>query len=483
MTLFSPGRFGMFTEKFTRLMLALGCPLLSLSSSPVLAAERHYLLNPALEAGHGAIIEVDLKVGGDLLVQDDANPDYTDDKTPPIEPVEMKLPLSLVAKLRYEEYLLAWSTKSVSRSLRYYDTAQATIKVGPESLERTLPDNRRLVLTEVRDSLVAMNGRNTPLTRDQVDLLHAVGDTLVLDRLLPGQRLAEGENWNHDAQTIGALLGMDHVALCEVKSVVAGEENRQVQIRLAGSVHGTIDGAATELELRGAYLFDCSQARISHLNLAIKEHRKMGPVTPGLDIVANLALKVIPAESLSHLDEKTLAQTKNLTGQINHELLYSSPQHGLSFRHDDHWYITADGRDRLALRWLQGSTLGAHCNITTLPARSAGRQTTLEQFEREIRQALGDRLDEVTTAKEWTTATGHHCLGIIVNGKIKDIQLQWRYYLVAADDMPRISLVVTVERAQIKEFSDADRHLVESLELKRQPAERSAAILEKPRVQ
>ena len=227
--------------------------------------------------------------------------------------------------------------------------------------------------------------------------------------------------------------------------------------------------------MRGVYLFDLSLKRISRLNLAIQEHRKTGPATPGLDIVANLTLKIVPTQSLSHLDERRLAQVKDFTGQINQELLYHSPRHGVGFRHDDHWYITAESRDRLALRWLRGSTLGAHCNMTTLPARSAGRQTTLEQFEREIRQALGKRLDEVTAAREWTTATGHHCLGIIVNGKIKDIPLQWRYYLVAADGLPRISLVVTVERAKVKEFADADRHLVESLELLGQPAQRSAA--------
>jgi hypothetical protein len=468
----------MFAERHVYFTLALGCTLPLLGPSLMLASEATYLLKPTLGSGHGAIIEVDLEVGGDLLVQENPNSDYPDGKTLPIDPVIKKLPLSVVAKLRYQEHLLAWSTKSVSRSLRYYDTAQATIKVGQEGLERTLPDTRRLVLSEIRDSLVSKNGLQAPLTRNQADLLHVVGDSLVLDRLLPGQHLKEGENWDHDDQTIGALLGMDHVALCEVSSVVTGEEKRQVRIRLAGTVHGTIDGAATELDLRGDYLFDRSQKRITHFNLAIKEHRKTGPVTPGLEIVANLVMKVIPTESLSHLDEKVLAQTEDLSGQINHELLYASPQHGVRFRHDDHWYITADSRDRLALRRLQGSTLVAHCNVTTMTTRSAGRQTTLEQFEREIRQALGDRLDEVTAAKEWTTATGHHCLGIMVNGKVKEVPLQWRYYLIAADGMPRISLVVTIELAQIKEFADADRHLVESLELTGQPAQTTAA---KPR--
>lgn len=510
MTQFAPDRFGMFAKRIVYFTLALisgqalllGVPLRpvlagqklnhaatqkdkfakkqegtlpSSGSSLASAAESYYLLKPVLGPGHGAVIEVDLEVGGDLLVQEGADLNYEEGETPSPGPVEKKLPLRVVAKLRYQEHLLAWSTKAATRSIRYYDTAQATIKVGQEGLKRTLADTHRLILTEVRDSRVVMNGLHAPLTRAQEDLLQVVGDTLVLDRLLPGQRLAKGESWTHDAQTIGALLGMDHVALCEVSSVVTGEDNGQVRLRLAGSVHGTIDGAATELELRGAYLFDRAQERISRFNLAIKEHRKTGPVSPGLDVVAKLKLKVHPKEPLTHLDEKVIAETEKLDGPISHELLYDSPQHGFRFRYDDHWYITAEGRDRLALRLLHNSTLVAHCNVSTLTARAAGRQTTLVQFEREIRQTLGDRLDDVKAAKEWTTATGHHCLGIIVNGKIKDVPLQWRYYLIAADGMPRISLLVTVERAQIKNFADADRHLVESLKLTGQSAQTTAA--------
>jgi hypothetical protein len=461
MTPFNLGRFGIFTWWLPCSMLALCC--LVAYAAP--ASDTFYLLEPNLKAGLQSIIEIELKVGGDLLVQENTPSEPPADSSIQKIPATEKLPMSVVAKLRYEEQMLAWSAKDVSRSLRYYDTAQATFKVGAENLKRTMPDSQRLVLTEIRDSLVTMNGLNAPLTRNQIDLLHVVGDTLVLDRLLPGQRLAEGENWNHDAETIGALLGMDNVADCEVSSVISGEAQGQVRILLAGSVHGSIDGAATELDLRGEYLFDQAQKRISRFNLAIKEHRKTGPVTPGLDIVANLTLKVTPKQTLSHLSNKPTGLTKNLAVPINHELLYYSPQNGVRFRHDDHWYITAESRKQLALRRLQGSTLVAHCNITTLPARSTGRQTTLEQFEREIRQALGDHLDEVSAAKEWNTATGHHCLGIFVNGKTKEVPLQWRFYLIATDDMPRVSLTVTIEQAQLDEFADADRLLVDSLQL------------------
>src|SRR4029079_775598 len=96
------------------------------------------------------------------------------------------------------------------------------------------------------------------------------------------RELKQGEGWDHDADTMAALLGMDHVAVCEVRSVITGEENRQVQIRLAGAVHGMFEGAASEMDLRGAYLFHLDEGRITKFNLAIKELRKSGEVSSGL---------------------------------------------------------------------------------------------------------------------------------------------------------------------------------------------------------
>ena len=85
---------------------------------------------------------------------------------------------------------------------------------------------------------------------------------------------------------------MDHIAVCEVRSVVTGESHNQVRIRMAGTVHGTIDGAPTEIDLRGAYLFHLDRRRITKFNLAIKEKRTANEVVPGLDIVAQVKLTI-----------------------------------------------------------------------------------------------------------------------------------------------------------------------------------------------
>ncbi len=447
----------------------LGLAIMATASATTAEEQPTYLLQSKLRAGDSAIVEASLEVGGEMLVNENNYEENNSGENKAAEgnQAQKKLPLSVVAKFRYDQRLLTWSadSKEVARSLRYYDLATATIKVDEGGMERILPEDQRLVLAEVRNSRSTLNGLSAPMTRDGLDLIQIVGNTLAIDRLLPGNEQAEGDSWQHDQETLGALLGMDHVAVCEVTSVVTGEENKQVQIRLAGTVHGTIDGTATEIELRGAYLFHLQRKRITKFNLAIKEHRTTGEVAPGLDVVAKLKLTVTPTESSSHIDEKAIAQAEKLAGPISHELRYESPARGVRFRYDDAWYVTAEMRDLLSLRRLQAGSLVAHCNVTTLPARSEGRETSLEQFERDVRESLGDHLDEVAAATKWTTEAGHDCLGIIANGKIKDVPVQWRYYLIASAGMTRVSLAVTVERSQVEQFENADRQIVDSLEL------------------
>ena len=161
---------------------------------------------------------------------------------------------------------------------------------------------------------------------------------------------------------------------------------------------------------------------------------------------------------------------------MRRELLFESPDFGFRLLHDAAWYITGEQSDLISLRYLQEGVLAAHCNISSLPARSAGRETTLEQFEREVRESIGEHLEKVTASRQWTTSRGNSCLGVIATGKVRDLPFQWRYYLVSAPNLPRVSLALTIEQSQVERFADAERALINSLELLAKPAAATAAI-------
>jgi hypothetical protein len=424
-----------------------------LGGAPSAAQAAGFLLKPILDTRATTTVSVDLKMGGQLVTQEAGKSESQ--------------PVSVVAKLRYHERLVEWNAEATAtaRSVRNYEEAQATIKVKDEGIQNSLPANRRTQAVEIRDGYVAIDSLSEPLTREQFDLINVDGNSLALDRLLPGREVAEGENWQHDKAAIGPLLDMDHVAVCEVSSVVTGHLNNQVQIRLAGTVHGTVGGAPTEIELRGAYLYHLDRQRITKFNMAIQEKRTPSEVVPGLDVVAQVKMVITPAAASDQISSDLIAQASDTSRPLRRALLYDGSQRGFRFLHDDTWYILDEQTDILSLSHLHEGNRTGHCKLSTLPSRSAGRGTTLEEFERDVRESIGDHLERVTDSRQWTTSQGNTCLGVIAIGQTEGVPIQWRYYLIAAPDVPRVSIALTVEQSLVERFADADRQLVDSMEL------------------
>ncbi|MBL9163945.1 MAG: hypothetical protein JNL18_14530 [Planctomycetaceae bacterium] len=426
-----------------------------------------YDLTTGAKAGDVIHVEAELEVGGDLFATD-------------AEGKESKLATSVVAKLDYDERLLDWSAyaEKPARSLRHYHNAKATLKTDEIGVDRQLAKQDRLIVVDLAaDGTSALNGLDQTLTRDEFDLVNVIGNTVLLERLLPSRSLKESEGWDHDAQTIGGLVGMDNVAVCEVRSVVTGMENRQVQIRLAGVVHGTVDGAASEMDLRGAYLFHLDERRITKFNMAIKEVRKAGQVSPGLDVVAKLSLVMTPLSSVDQADafekaQLTAAQAKEPADL--RRLRVESADRGYRFMHDKAWFLTAEQREAMSLRLMVAGELLGHCNVSTLPVRPAGKPMTLQQFEENVVKSLGDKLGEVKAATEWANAAGHQCLGVVAVGTVDEVPMQWRYYYIADEGKRPTTVAVTVEQSAEERFADADRAIIDTLVLLDAPASTAA---------
>ena len=423
-------------------------------------AQESYLLKPDLAPGDSWSASVKLQLGGERIKKRAGD--------------TVKEPISVLGKLQYEEQIVRWiadSSEPVS-SVRYYDLAAAKVEVEQESQIRQLPESSRVVFTEILGQQSFLSSNKKPLTRNHFDLVNTMPNTLAIQRLLPGRALVEGESWEHHEHTMGPLLGLDYVAVCEVSSVVIGMENNHVQLRMAGTVHGTIDGAPTEMELRGAYLFHLDQKRISKFNLAIKEKRTASDVIPGMDVVAKATIVMSPVSAAPKITKTYLDQFEKNSGLLHGGFLYEANQKGYRFHHDRNWYVTYEHLELSTLSYQQDGEQIASCDISTLPARSEGRFTPLEEFEIDVRNSLGDKLQHIVASTEWQTPQGYECLGVVAQGLVEDVPMEWRYYLVSSPNLPRVSISLTVEQENLKQFNDADRLLIDSLELfpKQKPA-------------
>lgn len=415
-------------------------------------------LTPRTDSKQLVEVTIELEVGGTMTIRDGAAE----------ESKERTLPMSANAKLVYDEQRgapIASSGGPAIQAIRYYKDASAVIKVDQDGATPKLADERRLIIAQNPNGRLRLATAEGQLEREELDLIDVVADSLTVDALLPKEPVAPDATWAADTNAMAALLSMDSVAAAEVENVLDKFNNDFALVRIAGTVVGTADGSATEREIRGVYLFDRKLGHVTRCNLAVKEKRSIGGATPGLDCVAKLKMNLRPIESSPHLTTEKLAKiAANKKLQLDTIRLEPAKQ---SFRvlHDRRWFVTSHERETTTLRCVERGDTLAQCTITSLPAKSAGNQTTLEQFEQDIRFALKQNFGQLVSSRQWTNSFGHHCLEVVVRGATQEVPIEWHYYLVAPESGPRVSVAVTIQGEMVQRLAAADRNLVNAIEL------------------
>jgi hypothetical protein len=431
--------------------------LVALAARPLWAGEPIDLSPQAEPAGPTRVSSV-LEVGGEVLVPIQSGDEQS------ASTVE-RFPISVAATLRYDERRLPAAAGGAARALRYYDQADAVIKIANGGQSSSLPEDRRLILVEATDGRASLSTVDGLMDRDELDLVDVVGDTLLVDRLLPATPVADGDTWNQDAQAMADLLCLDSVAVCEVQSILEKHNSGFAKVRLAGVVHGMSDGAATEQEVRGVYLFDRQARQITRFNLAVREKRSVGAASRGLDVVSKLRLEIDPIDASSHLGDEVVAAASQEQRPAAGPLVYDSPEQGFRIQYDRQWFITDHERESVTMRRVADGNLVAQCTISRLPPRSAGRQTSLEQFEKDVRYSLGDRFDQLVSSSQWVNAHGHYCYEVVARGSVQELPVEWHYFLVAPESGHRVTAAVTIEGSMVEKLGRADRDLLNRLEL------------------
>ena len=99
--------------------------------------------------------------------------------------------------------------------------------------------------------------------------------------------------------------------------------------------------------------------------------------------------------------------------------------------HDRCWFLVESHRDLAVLRMMAHGTDVAQCNVSSLPTVAAERLPTLEQFQDEVRHALGKNFGQFVEAAQFPSETNYRVYRVVVKGEVSDVPIQWHYYLVA----------------------------------------------------
>jgi len=423
-----------------------------------------YDLSSAWEVGETQRVAIELEVGGHLTV--------TNNKQ------VKKLPMSVNTKQAYLETLLIsqQGENAQLRSVRQYESADATIKVENGGLTPKLPDFLRQLVMDINQGRATVFHANEPLEREQLDLVSVVGNSLALSEILPVEPVKIGQSWESDTTAITALLGMDAVAACNVKSELTAVEGNLAKVSMNGTVTGAAEGVATEIELKAKYHFDLSARRISGFNMAVKETRSIGHVGPGLEVIAKLKMQIGKAATPSELPEEQLTELSAIPAEEHSFLLHEAKAAGFRFLGDRRWFATNEADKLLILRFVDRGDLIAQCNLTPLKVpEKADSPLSLEKYQQEVREALGKNFGQFTRAGQWTDAAGQRVYRVIVQGQVDTLPIEWRYYLITHPSGQRVAAVYTIEASLLERFAEADRELVDTLEIRGEKTNSAAA--------
>ena len=374
--------------------------------------------------------------------------------------------MSVVAELDYTEKTLALpdDAKKLSgvRSVRFYDRAEAVIKVGDGGFKPTLRDQRSLIAVDVADDATMFSPMG-PLSRDELDLLDIHANSLLLDRLLPTGPIAQGDQWEQSQALMKVLLGLDKIAKCDIKSTLSKLTDTQALISISGRVEGAIGGVSTKMDVKAKYRFNRKAGRIDWLGLLVKEDRDIGHVNTGVELVARVQMQIKPGSESERLADAALDGLPLSASDETGQLVYHSQSGGWQFSHDRRWFVTDDRRSRAVFRLVDSGELVAQCNVMPLSSVEPGKQITLEQFQSDIKEALGESFGQFVKASQQANDANYRVFRVVVDGESSELPIRWIYYLIADEQGRQVAVTFTVEETHVERLANADRAVVETL--------------------
>lgn len=410
-----------------------------------------YRLQSSRTKGETTHVETLLEVAGDLSLVDG-------DKV-------AKLPLGVNAKLVYDEKLIDGAPNSLAslRALRHYTHAAADIKIEKGSVHPELRGERRLIGVSMGKTGGTIFSPDGPLLREELDLIDVQGNSLAIEAILPSEPVSQGQRWPQSAESLALLLGLEATSASDVESLLIDVADNAAKVELSGTVHGAIHGVASEIELRAKYKFDLELNRITWFAMAIKERRSIGHVDPGIDVVAKLQMKLQPGVTCEQLEPSALKLTNQSFTNIDTRLSHESFGGNYGVLYDRRWFIMHDEGKSTVFRLIDRGELIAQCNIS-VPAQNGPQHVpSLEKFQQEIEQSLGDHFGQFVRASEGHDPLGRRILRVDATGTASDLAIQWSYVHVTDETGNQAVLLFTVEEALAERFGEAGKRLADTV--------------------
>jgi hypothetical protein len=352
----------------------------------------------------------------------------------------------------------------------------ATGNVPKAETNVSLPPHLQLIVAEGRTSGVDCYCPTSPMTRETVDLLELPGDPLALTGLLPPKAVDVDESWTPPEWAGQMLAAIEAIEKSTLSCKVSSANETTATIGVSGVVRGQRDGANCEVTINGTITYNRTKDAISDAKLTYAVKSSIGAVSPGLDLTMEVETNRQLLESPGRLDNKVLAAIPISAPDNAYDLVYDAAPWGIRLRHSREWFFyqaTLEQSPQVAIfRLMDKGSIIAQCNISPIGTAAPGQHVPLEQFEKDIRDSLKDRLVSIRAKEQLNVDNGMKMFRVIADGKHTivgpkekiEIPTTWVYYLCASPTGKQASFVFAVESKLVEQMGARDEELVRSLQ-------------------
>lgn len=417
-----------------------------------------YLLSETTQPGNCFHIHVDMSLSGEMRVNKEGK--------------AVSLKLGATATHDFPERILHVASDGLpDKSARVYEKAKAVISVDRDSSERSLREDRRLLVAQrIQDRLVVYSPAGS-LTREELELTSEHFDTLSLPGLLPGRAVSVGETWNVSNAITQALCNFEGLTeqslVCKLEEV----KDQIARVAVTGSATGIDLGALVKLNIEAMYHYDLNAKRLIHLEWKQKDQRDQGPASPATTVQTTVTLTRTAVEQPATLSDVALVSVPEGAEPPVHltQLEYHDAKKRFAMLYGREWQTVSQGDEHVVMRLLERGDFVAQVTVTPWTSAEKGKHLSPEEFRQAMAETPGwDPADELQ-AGEVPAEGGRWIYRLSALGELDGTKVMQNFYLVAGPGGQQVVLAFTMAPKQADRLGSRDLSLAASIDFPGSP--------------
>jgi hypothetical protein len=429
------------------------CALVGLLLAAGLASAQTYSLAEELKAGDCFRVRMRMTLTGEMRVNRDGKP----------------FPLNQSAEAAHEfaeRILMVDKAGLAEKSARRYSTAKASITVGKDSSQRSLPaDSGVVVAQRGKDQVVLYNPTNA-LSHEELDALEHL-DTLTLPGLLPGKAVKVEETWKIASTAVQALCHFEGLTEHDLQGKLVEVKDDEAKIAVTGTATGIDLGALAKLTIDASCHFDLKKKRLTRLQWKEKDEREQGPASPAgtvqvtttaeretidtPDTLSDVALVSIPegnAEPPAHVTQVRLVD----------------PKGRFDITHGREWALVGQTDEHVVLRLMERGDFVAQATLTPWQPADKGKHLEAEKFKELMERTPGWEMEKELQAGEVPAEGSRWIYRISALGQLDGSSVMQNFYLIAGPNGDQVVVVFTMTPKQAERLGSRDLSLAGSID-------------------